>query len=185
MNNSPSAKTTLIVIIVLILLTLAAILFVYFKSVKKEQTSPFPSPSATISSKISPSSTPRSSASPSATLSPSTTSAQSTPNYQIPQNETYEISSIEDTNGDGQKETLVVTKTQDNKYHAYILSASGSKLFDMPDLGQKPLRITTQIYNAEDKYVSWMVIFTEQSGNLAFIHWNGTKYEIPQENLGI
>lgn len=185
MQNSKTPKTLLIIVIILILLILGGIGYYFWKIQKQINNTPdtinsnLRSASPTLSSGASPSS------SISPTVSPTISPKSSSDNFQIPQGETYEISSKADTNGDSKEETLVVTKKADGKYHAYILSVDGAKLFDNQDLGQKPLRIATQIYGANEKYVSWMLVFTEESGSLAFIHWNGTKYEIPQDNLGI
>ena len=86
---------------------------------------------------------------------------------------------------DGKEEILVITQQANGKYHAYILSEDkASILYDNKELDQKPLRIGLQIYDSEVDYPSWMLVFTEQSGNLAFIHWDGTQYIIP-ESLGI
>jgi len=127
--------------------------------------------------------------SPSLNVSPSVSIALSpspSANMQIPAGETLVLSSNADTNGDGKEEILVVTKISEGKYHAYVLSADGQILFDNKELTQKPIRIATQTYDpSKESFLSWMMVFTEQSGNLAFIHWNGTKYEIPQENSGI
>lgn len=96
------------------------------------------------------------------------------------------MQSTADTNGDSKDETLVITKMASGKYHAYVLSFDGKSLFDNKELDRKPVRIATQIYDAsKETYLSWMLVFTENSGDLAFIHWNGTKYEIPQNELGI
>jgi hypothetical protein len=71
------------------------------------------------------------------------------------------------------------------KYHAYILSNDDQILWENKELDRPPVRIATQTYNTNENYLSWMLVFTEQSGDLAFIHWNGHEYEIPQNELGI
>lgn len=179
-----TSKIILIVIIVIIIIVFGYLGYLIWKSENRQSPQATSSPSS--ESSTSPNISPKfsSSISPSPAISP-TTSPTSETSYQIPQGETYEISSKADTNGDGKEEILVITKKANGKYHAYVLSADGAKLFDNQDLGQKPVRIAIQTYNEGEKYVSWMLVFTEQSGSLAFIHWNGQKYEIPQDNLGI
>jgi len=178
--KKPKNVSTLVLGIVLIFIILGAIgYYIYRLSQPNPVSSPSPSPSPKTSKLTSPSPTI------SPTLSPTISPTKSGDNFQIPTGEIYLISSKADTNGDGKEEILVITQKTNNKFHAYVLSSDGKNLFDNPDLGQKPLRIATQIYATGEKYPSWMLVFTEESGNLAFIHWNGTRYEIPKENLGI
>jgi hypothetical protein len=95
------------------------------------------------------------------------------------------MASTNDTNGDSKDENLVITKISDDKYHLYVLSNDGTVLFDDKTLTKKPVRIGTQIYDPTTEiFLSWVLIFTENSGDLAILHWNGTKYEIPK-NEGI
>jgi len=120
--------------------------------------------------------------SPSALASPSPSTAA---DYKVPAGETYALSSVADTNGDTKDETLVITKQKDGKYHVYVLSSDGQSLFDSKDMPQKPVRISTQTYDSSrEAYLSWMLVFSENSGDLAFVHWNGSAYEIPQ-SLGL
>lgn len=118
------------------------------------------------------------------TTTQNSATANSADIYQVPAGETYIKSSIADTNGDKKKETLVVTKNKLKKYHAYVLTVDGKKIFDNAELLQAPVRIDLISFNQGESYKTWMLVFTEDSGNLAYIHWNGTKYEIP-ENIGI
>lgn len=107
--------------------------------------------------------------------------ASALPNYKVPAGETFSIASTADTNGDGKDETLIITKISTGKYHAYVLSSDGNSLFDNKELLDRPIRIATQTYDpSKETYLSWMLIYNENSGDLAFIHWNGTAYEIPQ-----
>lgn len=172
-----------IIIIILAILTIGALSYsgyVLLKPVKTDLTTEnSPTPSESV--KISPSPT----ISPSASISPFP-SPSSTPDYKVPEGETYVIASAADTNGDSKEEILVITKMPSGKFHAYILSSEGSSLFDNKELVKKPVRIAVQTYDtSKESYLSWMLVFTEQSGDLAFIHWNGTVYEIPQNELGI
>lgn len=171
-----------ILIIALILFVFGWIVYELSKNILAPKTSTTPTPSSSKSA-----SSTKKSPSPSMTsiLSPSVSPSPSVSVLKIPAGETYELSSQADTNGDGNMETLVTTRKPDNKYHAYVLSKDGTTLFDNPDLGMKPLRIALQTYSEKEKYLSWMLVFTEESGSLAFIHWNGTKYEIPKDDLGI
>ncbi len=174
-------KTFLIVLIILVaFLGSGYFLYKSFAPQKSGQgSSPSPilrtsSPSPSPSSKNSPLASPSISPSPSAT-----------PNYQVPANESYVMSSAADTNGDKKEEILVITKQADGKYHAYVLSNDNKSLFDTKNMPQKPVRIATQTYDfAKESYLSWMLVFSENSGDLAFIHWNGSAYEIPQ-SLGL
>lgn len=114
------------------------------------------------------------------TTTPSATTATSTADqYQVPKGETYFMSSADDTNGDGKKETLVITQRKDKKYHLYVLSSKGKKIFDNSELLKPPLRINLAKYDPSEKYSSWVLIFSEQSGEMTYIHWNGAEYEIP------
>lgn len=185
MQAAKSSKILLIVIILIIIAILSGIFYYSWKLGKNTPSTLVTSgPTAFTASPEFKQSSPFSTTSP--IISPTTSPTQSSVNYQIPPGETFEISSKADTNDDGKEETLVVTKMTSGKYHAYVLSYDNTAiLFDNKALTQKPLRIATQVYNEGEKYPSWMLVFTEQSGNLAFIHWNGLKYEIPQENLGI
>jgi len=178
--KSNPLKTILIVL--LILIAFAVIGYFIFKSLypkKSSEVVTFPSslslsPSPTTSAKFSPS--------PSLLTSPS---PSATPDYKVPTGETYVLAQASDTNGDSKDETLVVTKMQSGKYHVYVLSSDGNSVFDDKTLDRKPVRIATQTYDAtKESYLSWMLIFSENSGDLAFVHWNGTKYEIPQ-GIGI
>lgn len=124
----------------------------------------------------------RPSINPSLDISPT---ASSLTDYKVPDGEKFVISSNADTNGDAKDEVLVITSQTSGKYHAYILSSDGQSLFDNKELLKKPLRIGTQTFDpAKESYLSWMLVFSENSGDLAFIHFNGTQYEIPQ-NEGI
>lgn len=187
MKSQNSTKILIVTISVLIILILGWLIYYYLKNqssaVPLSTSSPSPKVKSSPTFSLSPTPTP--SATPSAGISPAISPEENLEIYKIPSGETYEISSKADTNGDGKDEILVVTKTNDDKHHAYILSSDGKVIYDNKNLGQKPLRITTQIYGAREQYPSWMLIFTEESGNLAFIHWNGAVYEIPQDNLGI
>ena len=169
-------KTILIVLVLVV--AFAAIGYLIYRSFypkeSEETSTSLPSPT------ISPSgvtSSPKLSSTPSALVSPS---PSGTPDYKVPTDETYVMSSVADTNGDTKDETLVITKQNNGKYHIYILSADGNNLFDDKTLDRKPTRIATQTYDSsKESYLSWMLIFSENSGDLAFIHWNGSKYEIP------
>lgn len=188
MTNQKTPKIFLGIIVLVVLLVLIGVFYYSTKSQKElakraAQTSPSPTISIPLP-EVSPAKTASPSPNPSPSVNPST-SADIKNQYHLPQEETFIISSKADTNGDSKEETLVVTQITDSKYHLYIFSAEGAKLYDNQDLAQKPVRISTQKYKSEDNYVSWMLIFTEQSGNLAFIRWNGTKYEIPQEQWGV
>lgn len=182
-EQAKTSKILLVIIIILAIVLLSWIGFYFFKNNKTSQITSTPSPKLSTST-ITPNSTSSSLLSPSPVLSPSPTAATSS-TYQIPAGETYLLSSMADTNGDGKDETLVVTAMSSGKYHVYVLSSTGANLFDDKTFTQKPLRIATQAYDTNEKYPSWMLIFTEQSGNLALIHWNGRAYEIPRNELGI
>jgi len=168
------------ILIVLVLLgAFIAISYLIYRSFypKKSNEASTSSPSQIISpSGVT--SSPNLSPSPSALASPS---PSGTPDYKVLADETYTMSSVADTNGDTKDEILVITKQKDGKYHVYVLSSDGQSLFDSKDMPQKPVRISTQTYDpTKEAYLSWMMIFSENSGDLAFIHWNGTAYEIPQ-----
>ncbi len=181
MSQTPkTSKILLVIIIVLVVAVLGWMAFFIWGSNDNSKTTATKSPIPTKLA-VSPTTSLKISSSP--TTSPT---SKTTPNiYQVPVGETYIMSSEEDTNGDGENETLVITEINDGLYHAYILSADKSSiLYDNKELTQKPVRISTQVYGTGETYSSWMLVFTEQSGNLAFIHWNGTEYEIP-ESLGI
>lgn len=181
-KKSKANKAVITLLIIVTLGVLGYIGYIFYKSNTTPATGQNQSPSPINGLKLS--GTPKISPSPSIG-SPSPSISPSAIDYKVPEGETYLMSSTADTNSDSKDETLVVTTTKDGKYHAYVLSSDGKSLFDNPDLGQKPLRIATQTYDAsKESYLSWMIVFTEQSGNLAFIHWNGTQYEIPQ-NMGI
>lgn len=184
---TPGSKMAIIVLIILVVLIFSFMGWQVFKlkgssefMLGPQDTTPsleLPSPSR------SPKASPGTSSSPSPSASPSPTSTLES--YKIPFGETYVNASVADTNGDSKDETLVVTQMSGGKYHVYVLSATGEILFDDKTFVKKPLRIATQIYDpAKESYLSWMLVFVEQSGDLAFIHWNGTKYEIPQ-SIGI
>lgn len=114
-----------------------------------------------------------------ATTPSATTATSAADQYQVPKGETYFMSSADDTNGDGKKETLVITQRKDKKYHLYVLSSKGKKIFDNSELLKPPLRINLAKYDPSEKYSSWVLIFSEQSGEMAYLHWNGAEYEIP------
>lgn len=184
-KSPPGTKIAIVISSLLVLATLGYVGYILIKSQNStREISQSSSPSPKISAKLS--SSPR--VSPSPTPSASSQISPSAIDYNalhIPEGETYFMSSAADTNGDSKDETLVITKTSAGKYHAYVLSSDGKSLFDNKDLGQKPLRIATQTYDStKETYLSWMLVFTEESGNLALIHWNGTAYEIPP-NMGI
>lgn len=179
-KSNPFKTILIILILVVVLVAIGYLIFrsLYPKESSESSTlspSPAISPSgATISPTLSPS--------PSALASPS---PSGTPDYKVPAGEIYTLSSAADTNGDTKDETLVVTKQKDSKYHVYVLSSDGQSLFDSKDMPQKPVRISTQTYDpSKEAYLSWMLVFSENSGDLAFIHWNGSKYEIP-ESMGL
>lgn len=179
-KTSGGTKVLIITIAILVVGGLSYSGYILFKSPRESNEtniSPLPSTSAKISGvpSISPSSPVSPSPSPSANI-----------DYKVPEGETFTSASTADTNGDGKDETLVITKMTDGKYHVYVLSSTGSSLFDNKELTKKPVRIALQTYDStKESYLSWMLVFTEQSGDLAFIHWNGTAYEIPQNDLGI
>lgn len=177
-----STKTTIIIIVIIVIAALGYIGWTLFTPEKSCcSSSPFPVQSVKTSG--SPDNETAGEVSPTPTISPSPSASV---NLQIPDGETLTISSSADTNGDRKEENLVITKMANNKFHAYILSTDGQSLFDNKELDRAPVRIETRIYDSnKESYLSWMLIFTEQSGDLAFIHWDGTKYEIPQENSGI
>jgi hypothetical protein len=176
-----SSRIALIIITVLVIGALGFVGFILIKNQSKSSNGSGITPTQSLKVSGSPE------VSPSLSLSPSP-SASATPNtnLQIPDGETLVMSSTADTNGDEKDETLVVTKMTSGKYHAYILSSDGKILFENKELNQKPVRIATQTYDvSKETFLSWMLVFTEQSGNLAFIHWNGTAYEIPANGEGI
>ncbi|MBM2820399.1 MAG: hypothetical protein HW405_159 [Candidatus Berkelbacteria bacterium] len=182
-KRNPGANKALIILLVIIIVAVIGyVLYILIRPTSDDltgaQASPTPSkiinsPSASGSSNIS--------TSPSITALPTPTGTQ---NYKVPEGETFVAASTADTNGDGKEETLVITKMTNGKYHAYILTPTGENLFDNKEMTKKPVRIVTQTFDSSESYLSWMLVFTEQSGDLAFIHWTGTKYEIPA-SLGI
>lgn len=178
-KNNP-AKGLVIGIIILTLIVFCYIGYSLWKSPDDSASTPstfLPSPQASLKSSPSP----KLSSSPELSPTPSPASSGAQIDYRVPQDETYVISSNADTNGDKKDETLVITKKTTGKYHLYILSAEGKSLYDNQEILQKPVRIATQIYEpTQETYLSWMLVFTEQSGNLVFVHWNGKTYEIPQ-----
>lgn len=177
-KTSTGTKIGISLLVIIIIIGLGYVIYIIIKNNQTpvNQTSPAANTSAKVSgSPAAADSSPETS--PSTLISPS---PSATVNLQIPTGETYAISSTADTNGDGKDETLVITQMASGKYHAYILSADGQSIFDNKELDRKPVRIATQTYNTNETYLSWMLVFTEQSGDLAFVHWNGTKYEIPQ-----
>lgn len=185
MGPSKTSKVVLVIIGILVLIVFIYLGYIITKG-QKESNNIEVLPSVNKSKLSSP--TNSASISPSANLSPTpspTSSVSIKDLYKIPDGEAFVISSKADSNGDKNDETLVITEKADKKIHAYVLSSKDEVLFDIADLGQKPVRIETPKYGEKENFVSWMLIFTEDSGNLAFIHWNGTKYEIPQENLDI
>ena len=177
-NNQ--AKGLVIGIIILTLISFSYIGYTIWKSPGVSTSTPLtlmPSPQTNPESSPSP----KLSSSPELSPTPSPASSGARIDYQVPQDETYVISSTADTNGDNKDETLVITKKTTGKYHLYILSTEGKSLYDNQEILQKPVRVATQIYEpTKETYLSWMLVFTEQSGNLIFVHWNGTQYEIPQ-----
>lgn len=185
MKPSNSPKIFMAVIVIIIVAVLITLAYFYLKNQGASEISTAPTKPAAKTSG-SPKTTPSVTFSPkiSSTISP-TPAVTPSADLKIPAGETYLLSSKAETNGDGKDETLVITQLSDGKYHAYILTSSGAVVFDDKTLNQKPLRIAAQKYASNENYLSWMLVFTEQSGNLAFIHWNGTKYEIPQNELGI
>ena len=179
---SGETKTLLVILVIVIIGAIGFVSYTIYKAQKTPSSESSPTPAESIKISGSPTAATSLSISPSPAIS---SSPSGTPNLQIPEGETYVISSTADTNGDGKDETLVITKLN-NKYHAYILSNDGKSLWDNKELDRKPVRIATQTYDSsKETYLSWMLVFTEQSGDLAFIHWNGTTYEIPQNELGI
>ena len=179
---STGTKSLLVILVIVVVAAVGFVIYTIYKSGKipSSGVSLSPNTSAKISSSPKTSGSPK--ISPSANISPSPSGSV---NLQIPEGETLVTSSTADTNGDGKDETLVITKLN-GKYHVYILSADGAVLWENKELDRKPTRIATQTYDSsKETYLSWMLIFTENSGDLTFIHWNGTKYEIPQNESGI
>jgi len=173
-KRSASNRALIIVILILTIGALGYSAYILFKPVKTDLSKSTPTPIESIKLSGSPTISP----SPSLTPSPS---PSGTPDYKVSEDETFVIASTADTNGDNKEETLVITKMTNGKYHLYVLSSEGQSLFDNKELLKKPVRISTQTYNAAtENYLSWMLVFTEQSGDLAFVHWNGQQYEIPQ-----
>jgi len=118
--------------------------------------------------------------SPSPLASPSPL-VSATPDYKVPAGETYVTSSTADTNGDNKTETLVVSAQNDGKFHIYVLDNTSSIVFENKNMPAKPIRISTQAYDpTKEGYLSWMLVMSENSGDLFFVHYNGTAYEIPQ-----
>ncbi len=116
------------------------------------------------------------------TLSPTPTPT-TTPDYKVPMGETYIASSSADTNGDGKEETLVISRQTDSLYHIYVLSADKVIVFENKNLPKQPARVSTQKYDPAETFISWILVMSENSGDLFFIHWNGTAYEIPQGSI--
>jgi len=182
MSSQPkTSKIFLGIIVFLVIVVLGWMVYFLWKNESGPAITASSTPTTTKSPKTTLSSSPKTSLSP----SPKTSSSSIPIDYKVPTGETYLMSSQADTNGDGKIETLVITTAANNKYHAYVLSLDGATLYDNKDLGQKPLRIADTTYSETDKSSSWMLVFTEESGSLAIIRWNGTQYEIPQDNLGI
>lgn len=181
-NNPKTSKILLGIIVFLVVVVLGWMVYFLWKLETNPSISTSPTPLLTPQKSGSPTVSPslKTSSSPSVSASPSAGNID----YKVPTGETYLMSAQADTNGDSKLETLVITSAANNKYHAYVLSSDGNILYDNKDLGQKPLRIADTTYSETDTYSSWMLVFTEQSGNLAVIHWNGTAYEIPQ-SMGI
>ncbi len=185
-DDMPKRKSTgvKILIFLLVLITLGVIgysYYVLFGPGSKTETDT----STNLNDKIkgSPSVAPTIKSSPTLLATPSPVG---TPDYKVPTNEVYLMHSSADTNGDSKEETLVITRMNTTKYHAYVLDAGGEIVYDNKLLDRPPVRIATQTYDStQESYLSWMLVFIENSGELAFIHWNGTKYEIPQLNSGI
>lgn len=184
-RTSSSAKILITITLILVLGAFGYVGYLLYKNAypSSNKTSSIPTPEENTKNSDSPNISPSSNVSPSVSLSASPSASA---NLHIPDGETLVLSSPADTNGDGKEEILVVTQMANNKYHAYVLSNTSQIIFENKELSQKPVRIATQTYDpSKESFLSWMMVFTEQSGNLAFIHWNGTKYEIPQENSGI
>lgn len=172
-----SAKVLIVLIIILVLGAIGYAGYVLFMPVPTGQSNVgftptslkiVNSPSPSVSASLTPSASP--------SQNPSPTNSQ---DYKVPEGETYVSSSTADTNGDSKEEILVITKLTNGKYHAYVLTSDGQVIFENKELAKKPIRIMTQTFDVSESYLSWMLVFTEQSGDLAFVHWNGTTYEIP------
>ena len=184
-RTSSSSKILITIILILALAAFGYVGYLLYKNANNSgsEATSLSTPEENTKVSSSPNISPSLNISPSMSLSASPSASA---NMQIPAGETFVLSSNADTNGDGKEEILVVTQMSNNKYHAYVLSDTGQILFENKELSLKPVRIATQTYDpSKESFLSWMMVFTEQSGSLAFIHWNGTKYEIPQENSGI
>lgn len=181
---SGGTKALIVILIILVLAGLGYIGYTIYKANKTQSTSSTsPSPTSSVKTSGSPLASGSPKVSPSSVISPS---PSGTVDMKIPEGETYVIHSTADTNGDSKDETLVITKMTNGKYHIYILSADGTVLWEDKTLDRVPVRVATQTYDSsKETFLSWMLVFTEQSGDLVFLHWNGTKYEIPQNELGI
>jgi flagellar basal body-associated protein FliL len=103
--------------------------------------------------------------------------------YALPTGETFILANIADTNGDKKKETIVVSKRKDKKYHVYVLSSTKKVLYENTDLTKAPVRIEPTRFQVTTGYDAWMLIFAENSGELGYLVWNGTAYEIPSFSL--
>ncbi len=178
-KTSGGTKALIIIIAILVLAGLIYSGYILFKQPVTESgqtnASPIPSNSLKISGE------PSINLSSLATPSPSPSGTIDYNALKIPEGETFANVSTADTNGNGKDETLVITKMTNGKYHVYVLSNDGNSLFDNKELTKKPVRIALQTYDStKESFLSWMLVFTENSGDLVFIHWNGTTYEIPQ-----
>lgn len=174
---STGTKILIFILIILVLATLVYVGLLLFRTKPVETDeliiSPIPSESLKVSG------------SPGAT-SPTPTSASPSPlqNYKVPQGETFINASTGDTNGDGKDETLVITQLANGKYHIYVLSNTGTSLYDNREVTRKPIRIALQTYDStKESYLSWMLVYVENSAELAFIHWNGTAYEMLTQGM--
>ncbi len=173
-RTSRGTKILITIIIVLVVATLFYVGFTLFKSsTPVESTEKILTPIPSSSTKISSSPI----ASPTPVISPSP--SPNAGDLKVPAGETLVSATAGDTNGDGKDETLVITKMPGGVYHLYVLSSSGTSLFDNKQQTRNPIRIALQTYDStRETYLSWMLVFTEQSGDLSFVHWNGTAYEL-------
>lgn len=112
-----------------------------------------------------------------------TETPDSTDQYAIPAGETFILANTADTNGDKKKETIVVSKRKDKKYHVYVLSSTKKVLYENTDLLKAPVRIEPTRFQVTTGYDAWMLIFAENSGDLGYLVWNGKTYEIPSFTL--
>lgn len=174
---SAGTKILIIFLIILVLAVLVYIGLLLFRTKPVETgeliISPIPSESLPVSSSPG---------------SPSPTFASTSPspllNYKIPQGETFVIASTGDTNGDGKEETLVITQMNNGKYHLYVLANDGTSIYDNKELTRKPIRVALQTYDStKESFLSWMLVYVENSADLSFIHWNGTAYEMLTQGL--